>query len=158
MASGYQVNIVINAGVSFYQEFYLTEPDLSPKQISGSKFFANLSKHPRSMDVVVSTSEKPKYNYEKFQTRVVSGTGGVFALSMPAHQTNKLKEGKYVFSVVMKEKNGFRSTVLDGLVFVDVAFGDVEIEEEDSFLSGGDAGSEFPEVIIDGGPASDKYQ
>ena len=155
MASGFQANIVINAGVSFYQEFTLTEPDLSPKQITGSKFFANLSKHPRSIDVVVSTSEKPKYNYQKFQTRVVNGTGGVFALSMPAHHTNKLKEGKYVFNVVMREKSGFRSTVLDGLAFVDVAFGDIEIEDDES-IGGGAADVEFSDVM-DGGNASDKY-
>lgn len=154
MASGFQVNIVIKAGVSFYQEFTLTEPDLSPKQITGSKFFANLSKHPRSIDVVVSTAEKPKYNYHKFQTRVVNGTSGVFALSMPAHHTNKLKEGKYVFSVIMGEKNGSRSMVLDGLAFVDVAFGDLEFEDDGSI--GGAADTEFSHVL-DGGSASDKY-
>jgi hypothetical protein len=154
MASGFQVNIVITAGVSFYQEFTLTEPDLSPKQITGSKFFANLSKHPRSIDVVASTSEKPKYNYHKFQTRVVNGTGGVFALSMSSQHTNKLKEGKYVFSVIMREKTGFRSMVLDGLAFVDVAFGDAEFEDGGSI--GGGADVEFSHVL-DGGSASDKY-
>ena len=155
MASGYQVNIVINAGVSFYQEFYLTEPDLSPRQITGCKFAANLSKHPRSIDVVTSTSEKPKYNFHKFQTKVVDGNGGVFALTMPAHQTQKLKEGKYVFNVIMREKNGFRSSVLDGLVFVDIAFGDEEIldPDQDIVADGGGSSSLVPSFTLDGGSA-----
>jgi hypothetical protein len=153
MASGYQVNIVINAGSSFYQEFYLTEPDLSPKEITGSKFFASISKHPRSIDVEVSTSNKPKYNYHKFQTSVINGQSGVFALSMPAHQTKKLKEGKYVFNVVMREKNGYRSSVLDGLVFVDIAFGDDIIEESDQNHNDGGSAYDQPKILLDGGGA-----
>ena len=153
MSSGYQINIVINAGSSFYQEFYLTEPDLSPKQITGSKFFASLSKHPRSIDVEVSTSSKLKYNSYRFNTRVVNGNRGIYSLSMPAHQTQKLKEGKYVFNVVMKEKNGHRSSVLDGLAFVDIAFGDQDIDSTDDTFNNGGGASSVPTNVLDGGGA-----
>lgn len=155
MSSGYQVNIVINAGSPFYQEFYLTEPDLSPKQITGSKFFASLSKHPRSIDVETSTYDKPKYNYLSFHTSVVSGQGGVFSLSMPAYQTKKLKEGKYVFNVVMRERNGYRSSVLDGLVFVDIAFGDDSIDVDGCCGTDSDGGAAdaSPDCNLDGGHA-----
>jgi len=152
MASGYQVNIVINSGVSFYQEFFLTEPDLSPKQITGSKFFASLAKHPRSIDVERSTSDKPKYNYFKFHTTVVNGQGGVFAISMTSSQTSRLKEGKYVFNVVMRGTDGYRSSVLDGLAFVDIAFGDELPETDDCESDGGSAGS-TPSYVLDGGGA-----
>jgi len=160
MSAGYQVNIVINSGVSFYQEFYLTNPDLTPRDITGCKFAANLSKHPRSIDVEVSTSEKPKYNYHKFQTKVVNGVGGVFCLTMPAHQTQKLKEGKYVFNVILREKNGFTSSVLDGLVFVDTAFGDVQFTDPDAccndIISDGGGAVSNADCILDGGSALNK--
>ena len=123
MASGFEVNIVINAGVDFYQEFVLTNPDLSLKDITGHKFAGGISKHRRSIDVEISTNEKLKYNIQKFTTGVASGVEGRYYISMSAEQTNKLKEGKYVYNVVMTDLNGLRSSVMDGLAFVDVAFG-----------------------------------
>ena len=55
----------------------------------------------------------------------------------------------------MREKNGFRSSVLDGLVFVDIAFGDEEIldPDQDIVADGGGSSSLAPGITLDGGSA-----
>ncbi len=123
MAAPFQVNIVITAGVSYKQEFYLTQPDKAPWDITGCEFYANLSKYPRALDAVVSTAAEPVYERTPFITEVVSGVGGAYALSLAPAVSNTLMEGKYVYSVVMKDVNGNYSEVLQGLAFVDIAFG-----------------------------------
>ena len=92
-------NIKVSIGASFNQEFYLTNPDMSPMDITGVTVLANLSKHPTSMDVVKSTSTSVCYNFVPFNTRVVDGKGGVFSLSLTPDQTHKFREGKYVYNL-----------------------------------------------------------
>ena len=70
MAIQYQVNIQITAGCDFRQEFTLTNPDLTPKVITGATFLGGVSKHSVSVNAVKSTSEEPVYNIVPFTTSV----------------------------------------------------------------------------------------
>ena len=54
MAAQFVVNITISAGADFTQEFTVANPDGTPVNITGYKFFANLAKHPTAIDAVVS--------------------------------------------------------------------------------------------------------
>ena len=122
MAVQYQVNINLMAGVDFAQEFYLTNPDMTPMDITGAKFAAVLQKDPHSVDAVMSTAEAPVVPQFIFNTRVVSGIGGIFAITASADRTKSLREGKYVYNVTMKGRNGFITSAVGGLAFVDKAF------------------------------------
>ena len=125
MAAQFQVNISVAAGTDFTQEYTVTNPDNSPVDITGYKFFANLAKHPTAIDAAVSTSGSPVYKYVPFTTLVVDGKRGIYNITLTAAQTSKLEEGKYVYNVVMQDLNGEKSNVVGGLAFVDVAFGGI---------------------------------
>ena len=125
MAAQYQVNISVAAGTDFTQEFTVTNPDNSPVDITGYKFFANLAKHPTAIDAAVSTSGSPVYKYVPFTTLVVDGKKGIYNITLTAAQTSKIEEGKFVYNIVMQDLNGEKSNVVGGLAFVDVAFGGI---------------------------------
>ena len=123
MASPYTVNINVNAGVDFSQQFTITGPDLAPVDITGYKFYAQMAKHPTAVDAYVSTSGTPVHTYKPFTTDIVSGTGGTYSISMSSTNTSKLAEGKYVYNIIMEDLSGDKTSVISGLAFVDVAFG-----------------------------------
>ena len=123
MASPFQVNINISAGVDFVQQFTVNNPDFTPVNITGFKFHAKLAKHPTAIDAVTSTSGVPVYNYVSFDTSVVDGQKGIYSISMDTKKTSLLPEGKYVYSVVLENLSGEKSPAVDGIAFVDVAFG-----------------------------------
>ena len=123
MASPFQVNINISAGVDFTQQFTVNNPDFSPVDITGYKFFAKLAKHPTSIDAMTSTSGTPVYNYVTFDTSIVDGKKGIYSISLGSAKTSLLTEGKYVYSVVMQNTSGEKSPAIEGISFVDVAFG-----------------------------------
>jgi len=125
MAAQFQVNISVAAGTDFTQEYTVTNPDNSPVDITGYKFFANLAKHPTAIDAAVSTSGSPVYTYVPFTTLVVDGKKGLYSITLTTAQTSKLEEGKYVYNVVMQDLNGEKSNVIGGIAFVDVAFGGI---------------------------------
>lgn len=122
MAIQYQVNIQVTAGCDFRQEFTLANPDLTPKVITGATFKAGLSKHAVSINANESTSAKPVYNIVPFTTSVVDGSGGVYSISLTAAQTQQLKEGKYLYNVIIEDVNGIRTEVVSGLAFVEKGF------------------------------------
>ena len=119
MASPYTVNIQMSMGVDFSQDFYLTNPDLSPMDITGCKFTGALSKWAGSYNAVESTSSEYKYKSVPFVGSVANGVGGVYNLSMDGALSMGLEEGKYVYTVVMEDVNGTKRRVLDGVVFLD---------------------------------------
>ena len=123
MASPFTVNINVDAGTDFTQQFTITGPDLAPVDITGYKFYANLAKHPTAVDAFVSTSGTPVYAYTPFVTRVISGTDGTYSISLPSASSSKLEEGKYVYNIIMEDLSGDKTSVISGLAFVDVAFG-----------------------------------
>ena len=124
MAIQYQVNIAINAGCDFRQEFTLAEADRTPLDITGATFVGGLAKHPNAQIAYLSTSEEPVYNIVQFTTGVVDGGKGVYFISLTADQTCKLQEGKYVYNVV-RNSGGFITEVVSGLAFVETSLAGV---------------------------------
>ena len=149
MAAPYQVNIRISAGADFYHEFHLTNADRSAMNITGCTFTANIAKNPRSVIATKSTSIRPVLNYIPCKTRVVDGVGGIFGISLSEQGTSMLKEGKYVYDVVMHDQRGISSNVVNGLVFVDIAM----ITQDNLGFDGGTAPDPMKGVELDGGGA-----
>ena len=147
----FQVNISISAGTTFAQQFTLTNPDLSPKNITGYKFQGYIAKHPGSVDAVTSTSEIPKHKYYPFTCSVYDGNKGVYDIYMPSSLTSKLQEGKYVYSIVGKHPSGATSEVVNGLAFVQKAMGAVK---EEFIFDGGGSNIGDDEIILNGGTSS----
>ena len=123
MAVAFQVNITISAGLSFRQEFSLTNADKSPVDLTGASFTGALSKYERAINADLSTSEVPVYERVYFNCEIVNAFLGIYCIKLTPEQTSKLAEGKYVYNVVMKNVNGELLPAVQGLVFVDVAFG-----------------------------------
>ena len=121
--AAYQVNIVISAGCSFRQEFTLTNPDRSPVNLSGASFTGALSKYERAQNAVLSTSTDPVFDRIYFDCEIVNVEMGVYCIKLTADQTTKLLEGKYLYNVVMRNVNGETFPTVQGLAFVQVAFG-----------------------------------
>ena len=121
MAANYQVNIAITAGCDFAEEFYLASPDKSPLDITGCKFTAALQKHPGAYNAITTTSESVDYVGIPLNTRVSSGVGGAYVISLPKEDTLQLEEGKYVYTVTMTDVNGNTQEVVSGLAFVHLA-------------------------------------
>ena len=150
MAAQYSVNIRISSGVDFRHEFHLTNADRTPMDITGCRFTANIAKHARAVNAVTSTSIRPVPNYIPFRTRVDDGKGGVFSINLGEHGTSLLREGKYVYDVVMHDTRGVSTNVVTGLAFVDVAMG---VVDADLGFDGGDANDPSKGVELDGGGA-----
>lgn len=122
----YQVNIDISAGLPFSRNFYLTKPDLSPIDLTGATVTGYLAKHPSAIFVTDTTSENIFYNYILFTCYVEDGLNGVFSLNLSAEQTAILKEGNYVYSVNIVDRNGISlDEVVGGPAYVSVTLNPV---------------------------------
>ena len=71
-----QINLAIQGGVDFTQEFTVTNNDMSPKNITGATFHAKIAKHQTAKVVELSTRADPVYTCVPFTTKVVDGLGG----------------------------------------------------------------------------------
>ena len=123
MASTFQVNINITAGVQFTQEYTITNADRTPTDLTGFTFYANLAKHEEALNAVTSTSDSPVWKYCALTTNIVNATGGKYTIALTPTESSKLDEGKYVYSVVMLDSRGVYTEVVRGLAFVNKAFG-----------------------------------
>ena len=122
MANRFQVNIQIGAGVEFYQEYFLTEADGSPLDLSGCEVYGALAKHSSAKDVTTSTSEETFYKNLQFNAAVDDGVNGRISIYLSPTYTKMLEEGKYVYNVVAKNPSDDVIEVLSGLAFVNNAF------------------------------------
>ena len=123
MASTFQVNINITAGVQFTQEYTITNANRTPTNLTGFTFYANLAKHQEALNAVTSTSTSPVWKYCNLTTDIVNATGGKYTIGLSPTESSKLDEGKYVYSVVMRDTDGVYTEVVRGLAFVDKSFG-----------------------------------
>ena len=123
----YVTNLEMKAGCDFYQEFYLTNPDLSPMDITGVSIHATLQKHPGAVD---ANSEFSDRVYTSFETEVIDGLAGIYAIKLSRSESIKLEEGKYVYDVVRVDDLSHFIPASSGLVFVDTSFGFVETEDD----------------------------
>ena len=147
MANQFQVNLQLQTGADFYQEFYLRNDDMSPIDLTGISLFATLQKHSRSVDANSVNSDRV---YTRFKTEIVDAPGGTYAITLGRGESNKLREGKYVYDITMIDPQGQFTPVASGLMFVDVGFG---IIYEDNIIDGGYPGQDIDldELVIDGG-------
>lgn len=150
MTAAYQVNIHIDAGLPFTQEYYITNPDRSPRNITGFKFLGSVSKHPTSIDATKAKRGGPVYKMLPFRTRVVDGQKGIMSISMSKDITVRMAEGKYVYSISMKDINGSSSVAVSGLCFVNVVTPELP---GDVILDGGGAFMKDNGNVLDGGGA-----
>ena len=123
MAATFQVNINIMAGVDFTQEFTINNADMTPTDITAFNFFAKLAKHEGALNADTSTSDNLVYKAMPFATTITNGVGGVYEISLTAEQTQKLEEGKYVYSITSQPAGGDFTDNVSGLAFVRLAFG-----------------------------------
>jgi hypothetical protein len=106
MSAVYVNNLVINTGTDFEQIFTLASSSgNSALNLSGFTGEAKLGKHPYSTNKI------------GFAVSFVVVSEGVISISLTANQTATLKEGRYVYDVVLND--GTKKTkVVEGMVFV----------------------------------------
>lgn len=130
----YSVHIDISAGLPFSKDFYHTNPDLSPIDITDATVTGYLAKHANAFFATDTTSEQTFYNYIPFTCSVKDGPNGIYALELDKTETISLEEGKYTFVAVIVDENGIELGIgATGLAFVTSAmnpeFGTVGPEE-----------------------------
>lgn len=106
MSAVYVNNLVINTGTDFEQVFTLASSSgNNPLDLHGYTGEARLAKHPYSQNKV------------DFTLNFVALDDGVISIGLTSGQTSDLKEGRYVYDVVLDD--GSRKTkVVEGMVFV----------------------------------------
>jgi len=106
MSAVYVNNLVINTGTDFEQVFTLASSSGNNSlDLSNYTAVAKLSKHPYSASKV------------GFAVTFLLPTEGIIQISLTQQQTSTLKEGRYVYDVVLD--NGSKKTkVVEGMVFV----------------------------------------
>lgn len=116
----YQSNFALSAGCDFSRNFYVTNPDTSPVDLTGATVIGYLAKHPKAIYVTDSTSDHIFYNYIPFDCIIEDGVNGVFSLNLTKQETILLEEGKYSYSVSIIDVNGTNiGEVFSGIIFVD---------------------------------------
>ena len=121
--AAFPVNITISRGSTYSQTFFLTNPDMTPVNLEGSTFSANLAKHSMSQDALAE--DGTIYKFIPLTTSVVDASKGSYSISLTPEQTGNLEEGKYVYSVSMMNTQGVISETISGLAFVDNALGNM---------------------------------
>lgn len=121
MSFNHTVNLVCTAGAGFSQNFYLTNPDKTPMDITGCKITGGFAKHPGAVNAVCTTSEEVVWNSVSFTGTIADGVGGVYNLSLNPEDTRGMEQGKYVYSAVMEDVNGSTNRVVHGILFIDFA-------------------------------------
>lgn len=127
MAATFQVNISITAGAAFSQQFTITNSDMTPTDLTGYTFSAYIAKHEEALNAVKSTSAAPVWKFLQFTTTVTTPASGVYTINLTPEQSEKLEEGKYVYSVVMTDTENVVTEVVKGLAFVNKAFGNFTV-------------------------------
>lgn len=106
MASIYVSNLVINAGATFTQDFFLEDAaSNSALDLSTATIESQMRKWAGS---ATSTT---------FTTSVVDASTGQLRLALPASSTSSLKSGRYVYDVLLTN-NGETTRVVEGMVLV----------------------------------------
>ncbi len=123
MAATYQVNINIIAGIAFTQQYTVANSDLSPADLTGFTLSANLAKHSGAVNAVTSTSSDPVWKLCPFTVEMTDPTTGQYTINLTQEVSSKLKEGKYVYSVIMTDLENITTEIVGGLAFVNRVVG-----------------------------------
>jgi len=106
MSAVYVNNLIINTGTDFDQVFTLANSSgNSALNLSGYTAAAKLSKHPYSTTKV------------GFAVTFVLPSQGILQISLSQEQTSTLKEGRYVYDVVLDDGSK-KIKVVEGMVLV----------------------------------------
>jgi hypothetical protein len=106
MSAVYVNNLIINTGTDFDQIFTLASSSgNSALDLSGYTAVSKLSKHPNSSNKI------------EFGVNFVLPTEGILEISLTQSQTAALKEGRYVYDVVLDDGSK-KTKVVEGMVFV----------------------------------------
>ena len=106
MSAVYVNNLIINTGTDFEQIFTLASSSgNSALDLSDYTAVARLSKHPYSANKV------------EFNVDFVLPQEGIIEISLTQSQTAALKEGRYVYDVVLDDGSK-KTKVVEGMVFV----------------------------------------
>ena len=129
MATQYEVNIAITAGADFHQSFFLANPDFTATDLTGCLVFGGIAKHSNAMNALQEGNKTT--NAVLFTSSIPDPQSGHYAIALDALETDKLEEGKYVYSVVIQFPDDRLVEATSGLVFVSKAFGLVRNLETD---------------------------
>lgn len=105
--SVYVNNIVISAGSSFSQDLTLYQSYGSITDVTGYGISSYIRKHPESL---IKTAE--------FSVGIKSSTNGQINLSLPASISSSIKEGRYVYDILVIKPDGDRSIIVEGNILV----------------------------------------
>lgn len=106
MSAVYVNNLVINTGTDFEQVFTLANSSgNAPLNLSGYTGQAKMGKHADS---------KNKIN---FTVAIDAPSTGIVSIGLTAGQTAELKEGRYVYDLVIDSGNK-KTRVIEGMVLV----------------------------------------
>lgn len=108
MASVYVSNLVINAGASFKQDFFLENTSTnSATDLSSSTINCQMRKWAGSTGVTTFTSS------------VVDSISGHIRIQLSADQTLTLKPGRYVYDIVVHNNStNIKTRVVEGMVLL----------------------------------------
>ena len=105
--SVYVSNIVINGGTDFSQVFTLEDAGTnSALNLNGYTVKAEMRKHPSATGVTTFTST------------VTGSSTGQITIGLSTSQTANLKEGRYVYDVVVTNSASYMTRVVEGMVLV----------------------------------------
>jgi hypothetical protein len=121
MATQYEVNIAITAGADFHQSFFMANPDFTATDLTDCVVYGAIAKHSNALDALQEGVKTT--NAILFSTSLPDPSAGHYAVELSALETEKLEEGKYVYSVVIQFPDERIVEATSGLVFVSKAFG-----------------------------------
>ena len=109
MAAVYVNNITINAGEDFSQELTISadKPVAGVLNLVGYAGSSMIRKHASSSKVVAG-----------FGVSFVNRSSGLMRLSLGSSITSTLKEGRYVYDVVLINNAGLKSMIVEGMVLI----------------------------------------
>ena len=105
--SVYVNNLTINQNTDFEQTFTLESGENLLINLTGYTFKAEMRKHPTSVGVTT------------FTTGIYgSPNNGQITIGLSTSQTASIKEGRYVYDIVMTNTEGKMSRVIEGMALV----------------------------------------
>tara|TARA_B100000900_G_scaffold393239_1_gene389500 strand:- start:11 stop:349 length:339 start_codon:yes stop_codon:yes gene_type:complete len=103
----YTSNIIVNTGTDFNQIFTLEDGQSnSALNLTSFDVKAQMRKHPTSSGVTT------------FTATIYSASDGQIQLGLSTTTTSSLKEGRYMYDVVLTDTSNVMSRVLEGSVMV----------------------------------------
>lgn len=105
--SVYVYNFVVDQGIDFSQALTIQAATNQVLNLTGYGGSSYIRKHPRSNKVLA-----------EFDISFVNTNGGEVVLSLGSSITSKLREGRYVYDLIITNPSGNRTVVSEGMVLV----------------------------------------